>query len=493
MVTVVGNFNGGLNGEVVATPSSPFVNPSNPNELIINPFTTLIISGSFRLEISQSTNLSSAGKPTEEVSYKWEVFKTENVIEYYLESGELWDGANHTHTDGFVYTGIKHTDNSQILAPKNTTKRTPVIEPFYASVPDSTTDINFQEIVGTTPRLPYVDISLYRLADILTSNPNYRNQLSTKFILQGVYDPSAIYEFGNIVRFDGGSYAWVNENNGNSQPPLNSDNSDWIQVSAKGDPGGTGATSIGYNRIIWQASNDSASRRDVSQALEQLRNDLSTPAVDLSAYLTKAEGVPRNNPVFTGVVKQSTVSYPVSLTNKPTVIPTVEYVEKAIQNIDNGLLPKPLIYARKVNSINITKDVPTPMPWDNRILGLDLVDTTGKFRLEKTGFYLLFISLSFELNGVIGANNTRSILRVYLQRTNPAPTDTGSFIYDNTSSTAGQYNFIKQGLKLENVDTENSEYEIRIITAGAGLGNSHKISPDFPPGTNSYFAVFKIF
>lgn len=486
MVNVKGRFNDGdLSGVVIATPTAPFSDPSNPGVLIVLPYEEPINNGNFTINIPQSEELSIDNSPTEVVSYRWEVYKETDDIILYLEDGTIYEGRYHQF-DGNYYTGIEHTDESILLDFENDIIRTPIIRPFFASVPNLD-EINFEDLIGIPINLEHINISLHALAKLLITNDTYRNELTTQLNLAGEFNPETVYQLGDVVRFNGNSYYFINTVNGSAPPPFEGDDENWILLVEKGDPGGTGAQSIGYDPEQWQqdsVGSEASSRKDVSEAIEQLRGD--TSQIDLSNYLTRDEGVQRNNPVFTGTPKRPEMTYPIDVNNRPTELVTAQYVQDALATTSASKFPKPLIYGRRLIPLTFSQNVNQTITWDSVPVGREYVSQQdGAFTLPSNAIYRVSLNLKLLISGNERSvsNYWRYYFRAFILRQGDNR-EMCTLLTNNKTPFSGEKTVILMtngDNYIKNDSLQNNRYQIKFfLTADENsLTNSgHIISPN---------------
>ena len=491
MVTITGKLNASVSGTVRATPDSPFVDTSTtPNTIVSQPIEAAITNGAFSITVPQSQNLSGqSGVTTEGITYLWELFRNDTVITFYFLDGTPYTGLTHLHTDGIYYTGSVHDATSKRLDRVSTTVPVLLQDPIHAVAPNSGTSVDFASLVAITAQEPYLDISLYRLAELLTTVALYRDRISTKLNIRGAYNAATFYALGDLVGYNGNGYVYRNASSLAGQtPPLTGDNTSWVMIASKGAAGGTGAQIVGYSAAAWANSAEAAAREDVRAAIASVSN------IDLSAYALKAEAAPRNNPTFTGSVKRGSLTYPVPTVDLATEVPTAEYIEAAINARGITGFASPLYWARRILQQDITRDTSTIIFWDNRVINANTgVGTDGRFTVPSTGNYLIFMTLLLELSGATSALGSRSQVSVLLGIDAGGGTinDQGNVIFENDPSVSGAARSRRQGLMFTSLDA-STLYVFRALFQGAGLNSSgHSISPG-GGSTNNYFVLWKV-
>lgn len=490
MTTVTGKLNDlTINGIIRATPDHPFVDTTvTPNVLVVSPITAAIASGVFSITVPQSQVLAGTLVTTEGITYYWEMFQTVNVTTFYFLSGAIYSGPTHLHTDGIYYTGSVHTSDSVRLDRVISTINQPIGIPIHAIAPNLST-VAFTDLINIPSQQPYLDISVYRLAELMTTIPTYSNRISAKFAIKGTYNPATSYVLNDLVSYNGNSYVWKNASSLSGQtPPLTGDNANWFMIAQKGDAGGTGATIVGYNPTLWAGSAQAAAREDVRAAIA------SVSSIDLTNYYTKAEAAPKANAVFTGSTKRATLTYPVATGDLTTEIPTADYVEQAILAKGYGGFAAPLVHARRINEFSLTRDTTSVIIWDNRVINTGtLVDTNGRIAIAATGNYLFFFTGLFEYSGSASASTNRSQTSLIVSQDTGggAFSDLGNIIFENDTSQAAVFRDRKLGFGFYAL-TAGLSYCVRALLAGTGLNSSgHSLSPG-GSGQNNYFLMWKV-
>lgn len=457
MTTIQGKLNSTtFSGIVRFTPDSVFVNyATSPDELVILPIEASIVNGSFTINVPQSQNLSGQpGLTTEGVTYKVEILKL--------------DGSYLQH-----------------------------FFPFHTVVPDTASVVDFTTLISIPRQTPYLDISIYGITNLLTEVPTYRDKISSKFNIRGTYDPAISYVLNDMVEYQGNSYLWRNTSSLAGQtPPLESSNTNWFLLAKKGDTGsGTTAIIVGYNSSTWNNSNQAASRGDVEDAITATQGMIP----NTTNFLTKTEGAPKNNPVFTGKVQRDAMTYPVPQADREKEVITASYLETAISNISSNKLTTPIVFARKVNSIGLSLNTRIIVTWDNRIINENTVlDTNGNFTVPEDGTYLVYCKLSFNLRGAYSGNNTRANIRAIFTRSSPSASDYGDLFHENVSTVADDWQFKKDGWLIQTGLKLNEIFQIRVLLepqqlSGTGStplqssGNSITGTP-----TSNHFYIWRV-
>lgn len=503
MPVVQGRFNkADLAGKVVFTPQMAwFDTTTTPDTIVIYPVELPITNGAFSGNVPQSQNLAGTNIATEGVTYQIQPFENVQSIKFYLLDGTLYEGGTHLHTDGFYWTGTTRDATSKRLDRIVTTTFKAISEPIYAVIPDTANVVEYASLQGVSTQVPYLDISAFRIADILTQDPIYKGRISAKFNIRGTYSASATYALLDLVFYDGSTYAWINATPGtNRTPPVVSPFSDiyWQAISLKGAAGGTGATIVGYSQATWNNSTQAAARGDVEDAITALQNN----TVDLSNYYTKTEAAPRNNAVFTGTTKRDALNYPVATSEKSKEVPTAQYTEDAINAIAFSRLGDPLVYARRIGQLSLSLATRQIVAWDNRVVNQStMLDTNGNFSIPADGNYLFYCKMLFSLVGAFAGNQTRGIVRAILTRSSPSAVDYGDLFRDNFGTVGDTWQIMREGWSYQPNLVAGEVFQVRALVDSQQLGGTtstpmqssgHSIAPGGGGGANNLVTLWRV-
>lgn len=290
MTTITGQFEdaGGnpMAGTLRVTLTTSMVNAAdNPDSIITTaPREFAISAAPFSVEVPESS--------TAQVTYRFQFFQTETSYRYQFENGEFYDGLTHLHTDGQYYTGPVHTANSVLLY-RISDVREVIYSDFYAQVPNVTT-IELSQLVPTGITRDVLDTSIARLAELLTGNEQYVNELRGGPRWQGDFSEFVVYRRDDAVAYQGSSWLYISATPAANEIPTD-ENTNWAKIAARGD-GGTTGDGTPYNAIAWNGDTAAPSKDAVRDVIETLE----TKAV----VATKA---PSNNPVLTGIAIYDTV------------------------------------------------------------------------------------------------------------------------------------------------------------------------------------------
>lgn len=491
MVAIAGKVNQSITGTVRATPVSPFIDYSqSPTVLVSLPIEAAITNGSFTITVPQSQFLAPViTVVTEGIPYKWELFQTVSTFTFYFLDGSVYSGATHLYTDSIYYTGSVHDATSKRLDRVATTTSTAFQNPFYAIAPNSSTTVDFSTLIAISAEKPYLDISAYRISELLTTVSTYRDRISAKFNVRGNYATNTYYVLNDLVAYNGSSYLWINATSAqNVAPPASGSDSNWLQIAAKGAAGGTGAQIVGYSSS-WSGSSEAASRGDVYQGISSIPNP------DLSNYLTVSAGLPRANAVMTGTSKRATLTYPVASADKATEIPTAQYVEDAIAALAvSNRLPTPLIFARRSSVLTLGQDVRSTVVWNPRVIYTDsLLNSSGVITIQDAGNYLFYLSLQASITGNYQSSQGQVQIRFRgILYNSGASVDAGDFFNYCYGATQATFQNKQQGFRLETGLSVGTTLTIDAATQVSGA--SSVISSSQIDGTqaNNFFMMWRV-
>lgn len=410
MTTVAGKLNTNIDGRVTFTPDHAFIDSStDPDTLVINPIVINFTGGEFTIAVPQSEALQGG----EAITYRIRLESKDSKVTFFKQDGTIYNSPTHQHTDNNWYTGLTHTDDSQLLDRVEENEYKLIQNDFHAVVPDES-NVEFTELQGIPQLEPWLDIGVARLAELVTSVAKYRDRISSKLVVKGDYDANTQYELGHVISYNGNGYVYSAQSpsTGNT-PPTTGNNSFWVMIAEKGSPGGTGAQIVGYNPSTWNNSSEAAARGDVTDAIESIPNP------DLSNYLTTSQGLPRANPVMSGSAKRSALTYPLESSEKSTEIPTAQYVEDAIAAAGSGFLPKPLVWARRTTNQLVcsagSSNGDVAVAWDSVALGAAQV-SNGIISIPESGNYLIAVSLHMRAQANSSQSGRDMMFRAYIQR-----------------------------------------------------------------------------
>lgn len=409
MTTITGKLNvdSSFNGRVRFTPDTSFVDTTTtPDTLVVEPYTQDFTGDTFSIDVPQSQKL--AGQATiltSGVTYKIELLKIDNTPIYTLLDGSVYTGpviAEGTiwYTGDYLDPDVTKRTNTRLSRDVSTSERL-IQEPIHAIVPDSATPIEFTGLIGIPFTSNHEDIGFYRLADLLTdASLPYKDRISSKFQIKGTYSDTVTYTFGDIVYFDGSSWiyqATANQTGVSPPPSTQAGNAAWTKLASRGESGGTGAQSTGFDAQTWQTqTNVAASRADVADAIASV----TTASVDLSNYYTKNETAPKNNPIFTGSVKRDSLNYaslPGTI-DRTKEVPTIQLVEDAIGRSTSGAFPQPNLVLEQKFEQRVVLAGAARGSFDVRIAHdisrTDVLNgwSNGQYTIPENGDYLFFLS-----------------------------------------------------------------------------------------------------
>ncbi len=213
-------------------------------------------------------NISLAESQTQNLTYFFQFLTTTSSNSYYFGNGTLYTGPFHFHIDGKWYTGATNTIASVLLFQQiNTT--TNVAIAFHAIVPNIAS-VEFAALIPTGITTDVLDSSLRRLAEILTSNVDYVEDLRGGPRWKGVYSAVVFYQSSDTVSYAGSSWLYINVNPAVNITPSVVDPTYWQLLAQKGDPGGTGGTDTAYNSVGWDGATWAPTANAVRDIIELL-------------------------------------------------------------------------------------------------------------------------------------------------------------------------------------------------------------------------------
>lgn len=257
------NSGGGLlTGTLTATLAAPIVNRSTVPDTthIPQPVTSAITNGVVNVDLPESE--------TSNVTYRIQVATTQTITLYYFSNGSLYSGPVVLHTDGNWYTGAVYTAQSVRVFQDIETKADNWLD-FQAIVPNRAS-CEFADLLPTGIARDTLDTSLRRLAEILTSNVNYRTALQGSPRWQGNYSATAFYQYGDAVAYGGSTWIYLNAIATQNQTPSTVNVAYWMLLAAKGDPGGTGGNNTAYDAQGWNGQTDAPSRNAIRNLVENI-------------------------------------------------------------------------------------------------------------------------------------------------------------------------------------------------------------------------------
>ncbi|MBW4635035.1 MAG: hypothetical protein KME30_24980 [Iphinoe sp. HA4291-MV1] len=500
--TVTGKLNSSITGLVRAVPDHIFYDSSTtPKTLVSLPYEASITAGQFSITLPQSQNLSGTpGITTEGITYSWFLFQSNSVVTFFLLDGTQYTGPYHQWTSGSGfdnqwYTGSVNDTLSRRLDRVASTQNVQIGDTIHAIVPDSATPVDFANLVAINAAQPYLDISLYRLAELLTTVQTYKDRISTKLVPTGAYNASKFYVFGEIASFNGNSYLWKNASSLQGQtPPLTGDDANWFMMAAKGAAGGTGAQIVGWNPTSWASSSEAAARGDVKDAIASVGN------IDLSQYLKIADGAPRNNPVFTGNVKRGQLSYPVPTADLPTEVPTAKYVEDAIAaSAAAGRFAKPLVCTRRSANQTVcntgSSSGTVTVVWDSTLLGASYM-SNGVFTVPAAGNYIFGVCLWVRTRANNAYEPTKMAVRAFLYSQSAGELE-GLLRADLRSTYSVHLDYQAFGLSYQNGLSQGNQISVRAAisyTNGASAYNPDGDTPSAIMGSvaQNYLFIWRV-
>ena len=236
-------------------------------------------------------NISIPESQTKNITYRFVLDELVQQEVFYFEDGSISTGDHVLHTDNKWYTGLVKTATSRFVF-RSLEPVPKVYMDFHAIVPN-VASVKITDLLPTGITTDWLDSSLWRLAQILTSVPQYAEILRKGIEWKGDYAAGTFYSLNQAIAYDGSSWIYVNPSSkAGSTPGLL--NTDWKQLAAKGGAGtGTLGNNTPYDATGWDNQTDAPSRNAVRDIIEQIR----TANVDLTP-LARLDGASFTGNVF---------------------------------------------------------------------------------------------------------------------------------------------------------------------------------------------------
>jgi hypothetical protein len=234
------------NWQFTATPIETFLSDAGA---FVNsdPYSVTVASGnSGVLDIPASTN--------QKVSYRFEVFQNVTIDRFFLQDGTEYQGARWQWTSGGSfdnnwYTGQAPKDPSQKLLTRLTgTEKRFVLDPINALCPLVNT--NLKDLFSTSVTSYQLDAGARRVAELMLGDVALKAQLPKGINPRGAFLSTNTYNQNDGVTYNGEFWVYESTTAGSSTPGTGTA---WRRYIEKGDPGGTGAQSVGFNAATWNA------------------------------------------------------------------------------------------------------------------------------------------------------------------------------------------------------------------------------------------------
>jgi hypothetical protein len=214
-------------------------------------------------------------------------FQAQNVFVLLPESREVAVNA-----DGYFEVELFPTSNTnQLYIAEFLDATSQILASARFTVPQSATPLDLGTLFATTIDPNDIDTSVRRLAEFIRSQPQLLQLFAGGFNARGVYDSTAIYQYLDLVEFDGSSWVALRRVPFSGITP-GTDPTFWQIVTERGDTGVGAGQGINtpYNQATWAADDVSPpTRQAIGNEVEVLRN------------LANSK-VAANNPTLTGVV-----------------------------------------------------------------------------------------------------------------------------------------------------------------------------------------------
>lgn len=304
MVAITINFSqAGITGVFQARPRNTFKAVNSNNIIVQQTYTANIASSTAVLDVPQSSHVG--------VTYEFSAYSNSNVDDFYLQDGTLYastdpdlgltlrpryqwttgTGFNNEWYSGKQLGTAAPTADNKLLSRITRVKQTQLIQPFDSLVGASAANVaDLIDLGITTEQLQY---SALQVATLLTQAP-FISLLPKGITYRGQYNAATTYIKDNAVGYDGSLWVYISASNLSGITP-GTDPLVWDKGVSKGDAGGTGAQSIGYNHTNFTAMTaDAASRSDLRGGVAYAIANSAAP--DLTNYARKDVA---NN--FTGI------------------------------------------------------------------------------------------------------------------------------------------------------------------------------------------------
>lgn len=295
-----------------------------------------IVNGVLNIDIPESA--------TSNVTYFFELFTEFQVEQFFFLNGESYTGPTHLHTDGLYYTGDSQTSESVQLL-RVIEQEELLLNSFYEVVPNVSV-IEFTELVptgisvGSTIR----STGAYRIAQILTSEPTFIDALKANIRWQGDYNPTTLYTLGDVVKYAGSSWLYINPLDQVGIIPV--EGSTWGQLADKGDPGGTGGDNTAYDPNGWLNDLNAPSKNTIRNLVEN----------ELARQSSLIGLAPSTNPTFLGSVNVPDLA----LTNFSQNAANSKFVVDKINELIAPLQPV-FFRAEKGGAVPVSSTIWTPL------------------------------------------------------------------------------------------------------------------------------------
>lgn len=438
--------------KIIVTPDFPFVDEStNEPSIVILPFEESINDdGRFVIEVPQSESVvkdagSQAGI-TESVTYEWKI--VENLTE--------------------------------VIEEEEVTKENEIFK-IHAICPDDDI-VDFSTLVAIPSHGSWLGIGVRRIANVLTDPTQpYLDQLSFQLNSRGGFDESISYAQRDLVSYQGGSYFWRPSTPSDTPAPIPGESDEWQLVSERGETGaGTTANLDGYNPDTWEGSNEAAARGDVVDAIASINVE---DSIDIGEEFYE-------NAEFTGRMKRLS---DVPTTNNEDEVVNVKFLESRLGTAAIDLLPKPIVYVKRLSEQRLTRGVPQKITWQNSndSIGYDQGNywsggDRGELNLS-AGFYLMFVSFRLEVRGAPEYYSYRVLTSVRLYQSSPVKGTMGHF-YQNDQIRSGEARTIlAQGFVLVNLNGTES-LVVQVEASGQGTVNGAKV---LAQANNNFLSVWR--
>ena len=264
-----------------------FVNASN-QIVTTDPYTVAIANAATAVLSPPASNV--AG-----VSALIECYSDTAVFDYFLQDGTKYGSTDATdslfnrpvfqHTDSNWYTGQSPlvVGVNKLLTRVSRTIRRAIINPFNAIIP--ATAVNVKDLYSISATSTQADTSVIRVAEYMLSTPSLKAQLPKGINPRGAYDNAVFYVQNDGVTYNGSFWVYESVTSLAGQTP--GVGSVWREYVSKGLPGGTGATSVGFDNTAW-TNQSAAFKLEACSRGDALGLYGAIPQPDLSSYAQRS-------------------------------------------------------------------------------------------------------------------------------------------------------------------------------------------------------------
>jgi hypothetical protein len=475
------------NWQYTATPIETFLSDTGAF-VDSNPYSVTVASGnSGVLDIPASTN--------QKVSYRFEVFQNVTTDRFFLQDGTEYQGARWQWTSGGSfdnnwYTGQAPKDPSQKLLTRITgTDKRFILDPINALCPLVNT--NLKDLFSTSVTSYQLDAGARRVAELMLGDVALKAQLPKGINPRGAFLSTNTYNQNDGVTYNGEFWVYESTTAGSSTPGTGTA---WRKYIEKGNPGGTGAQSVGFNAATWNAQTaafklESTSRGD---SLE-LFNAVLPP--DLSGYAQRAAANTfSDSNTFNGAATfNSTCAVPLRApgTNNANAASTA-FVQAALSGFVPNFFPAPVGWARLSSDLTQSAlNTPTVIAYNDRPFTTgNFINNVGDIVIPsgQGGLFLIFWSFAVRVTSSFNGTAGRLLWRAFFNQFSPSSVGLSDLARYSEMSWTG----------TTDTDQMFTAFRLMNLTSGAGYNTQFSIANDVNSGTirgdvnRSFVALWKV-